>query len=787
MAKYNSKAHDCGLLRTDGSTKVGLTLLRDKDGVAWDEGDDETLAQAFYTGAPDFSYRPPQKEIRFIKSSWRAGFGLKYEDTSAPERYYSSINCDARFKGNIIAGPLGTTVTKPSTPSDPSITDGNLELWDDASNMTNWTETGSATLTRNGTNQREGTFCANFIGAAAGTVYQDIDSTNDFAGVEVVYTQYVWSDGANVGRIGISDGVTTTYSSYVANDQTWAQLTVTKTLSVATDKIRLILDWVGSGGFTARYDGAATFAVTTITVGASLAYADFNALHYKSFGAVLAKQNSGGTGYDLVATMPAAITDMEVFLESSGTEYLYLALGDATDLVRMTTGEVFTSSGNNEQAYFLTSTGSTLFGVKQAGGNKLRKTTAVDTWSDVTLVGHSYDNQTDLLTDAANTVIVCKEEMPYYIDGSSNDQPYLPEAATSRSSTSGKNSHRAFGKVYTQFGDQLLYEFDGTAGSATAVKTNISPSTFMTGLSDFSGKIQAITDDGTYLIVVLDNSTKIEVLMGQWEAVGGVIDFRWHPVAEITLTGCETATVSNHVKKRLWITSTASGDNVYYFPVTTKYGDIENDSDYKYQQSGEFIDSWLHGNLRGDDKAHYSIEATLGHPYDADIYFEVHYKKWEDTSFTDIGDLKGTSSDRTHTLFIPDDASSNHPVSPFFQVKFIPKTDDTAKSPKLESYDITGAWRPSKRKLISAIFVSDEEILLQDGRTGKDTIADTKAALDEANDATWPVTFYDIDGATITVNFLEMRPDVIEIEGVSSQKKRIKRIYRTLMQKITLS
>jgi len=209
----------------------------------------------------------------------------------------------------------------------------------------------------------------------------------------------------------------------------------------------------------------------------------------------------------------------------------------------------------------------------------------------------------------------------------------------------------------------------------------------------------------------MDNSTLVEVLAGRWETIDGSTDWRWHPIAQITLAGCESAFVCNVSKKRLYINSTSASNSQYYIPLTTKYGDIANDTNYTYQTDGDFIETWEHGNLKGDNKAHYSITATLGHSHDAAIYFEVHYKKWGDADFTDIGDLVGTSSDRTHTLYIPDDSSSNHPVSKFLQVKFVPKLDSPyTTSPILESYYITGAWRPTKRPMIACTIESDEKV-----------------------------------------------------------------------------
>ena len=418
-----------------------------------------------------------------------------------------------------------------------------------------------------------------------------------------------------------------------------------------------------------------------------------------------------------------------------------------------------------EAAYFFTAAPSNTYVVKEAGGNKLRKGTAVDTYTDVTFVGHSYEKHTDLLMDGANTVIVCKEDIAYYIDGSDNDQDYLPEMRTSKSSTSGKNSLFAHGRVYIQCGDQTLWEHDGTAGTSTALKTNISPSLYMTELSDFSGKILGIAADDRYLIVILDNGSDIQILAGQWETIG-TTDFRWHTLCKIISMGCATAIVSNHVKKRLWITSTAAGNSVYYVPFTTKYGDIVNDSDYKYQTGGYLVTPWIHGNLKGDEKAWIKLRATMGHTFNSGRYFNINYKLWGDSSY-DATTIKmdGESGNMVETNFI--DVSAK-PTSPFIQFKITGITGTNTISPILERLEVFGIWRPTKRWIIECVVLCQTNPQFKNMGHDKITAKEIKEVLDEMADAKWPVTFNDLYGTEITVNVL---PDGIKYTPMKLYKK----------------
>ena len=772
---YKKADFDIGVTRTNG-TSVGLMLVRDRNNrPIYSEFSESILAPQRFDGAPDISFQPPDRDVPIILDDLRQGYGQRIYDSDLPKKYEHTINGDGRFLEGFMLGPAQGTITKPSTPSNPTITDGGLELWDSNSVLTNWTfveDTVTCDLFQKTTSPNEGTYYAiiwSSGGSGTGHFYQDVSSASDYAGLEVTYTKYVKVSAVNLYRIGINDGVTTTYSNYHTGGGAWEQLTVTKTLSIASTRLRIIDAKSGSADYSsandAGFDGAATLTVTAITVGVQTAHAEFNDNLYQSFGRILAKLNS--TTFDFVAYMPATITDMHV-MNWSGTDYLYIAQGDSDDLIYMTTAEVFTSSASNERAYFFTGSPAILYGVKQAGGNKVRKATAVDTWADVTLVGNGYENHTDLLIAPDNNIIIGKENIPYYSDGTTDDQnPLMAHFKSLTSSTTCKNSLQAFGATYIQGGDQTLYEYKGTTGSATASQINISPANFMSGLSDFSGKIQALAADDVYLYAILNNSTKIEVMVGQYETVGGVTAWRWHgSLAEITLTGCEVAYVSNVTKKRLYICSTAAGEDMHYLPVTTKYGDITSDADYTFKTGGYLVLPWLHGNLKGDDKAWIKLRATMGHSFDADIYFNINYKLWGDSAY-DATTIKmdGSASSMVETNFI--DVSAK-PVSPFMRLKITGVTDDTAKTPILERLEVFAIWRPTKRYIIKCVVLCDDSPMLKNIGHDKTTAAEIKEVLDEMAGTAWPVTMDDLYGTSITVNVL---PDGIKYVPMQMYQK----------------
>ena len=139
------------------------------------------------------------------------------------------------------------------------------------------------------------------------------------------------------------------------------------------------------------------------------------------------------------------------------------------------------------------------------------------------------------------------------------------------------------------------------------------------------------------------------------------------------------------------------------------------------------------------------------------------------------------------TRYIPVDASSNNPVSPFADFKIVPVTDDPSITPILERIDIRAIWRPIKRWIIACSVRCEDAILLVDGQPSKDIGENIKAVIEEAATAKWPVTFYDIDGNTVYVNFLQPVSSIVTKDWLEGNKRHIERVYNLLLQRVTLS
>lgn len=773
MSTYVKTKHDIGLLRSDGSTTVGLRLARDKNGdPIYRAYDDEYLAQQLFTGTPGYGNLPPEKEIAMRQDDWRSGFGQEYYDAADPKRYFSSIGMDMRYKGMAVAGPISTSLTVPapqwSSPTghvDPDVAwAAEAQGYDE--NVGSVTSATPAALSWS--SYLELTIASTAVHGVRYYVHANTDPEITQVDVDLYYGS-AWHD---LYEGAFSEGV-------------WIVKYTTASRTVTAMRIRFYNSdgAVQKGVSLAEVD---FLAATGGTAAYPVVFEEFNDKLYAGAGKWLLKLSSAGDEWLALTPDPATagfdanITDLQPFTDDN----LYIAIGTANDYWEMTTAEVFTENTLAVKTFQfferVDAAAPTMWG--NDGGNTIRSNTdpsngGANPWSAQTTVDSSYHNITDL-TSKSGALYIPKEDMPYYLNSAGAVQNDLaPELKSSTASTSGKNTFLWKNKLYIPFGTQGLLETDGTTN------TFLNPASYCTNLSDFVGRVMAVSGDEEWLFVAVDNSTEIEILAGREETIDGTTGWIWHPIHELTLTGCETLFVSSVYQKRLWIASTSTSDSSYYIPLPTGYGDLENDANRSFKTDTYKITPWLHGNFKADTKAFIKIIAELGHSYDVDIYFECHYQVLGDTTWTDAGDLKGSATDRTATLFIPADASSNNPSSEMIRFKFVVKTDDVQKTPILLGYDCRAILYPTNRRIIECEVLCDDVITLKDGVIEKGQAANIKASLEEARNATWPRTFYEIGESTIYVKFLPLQTAVTKKE----KSRGLERHYLLRLQEVALS
>lgn len=792
---YNSKQHDMGITDPSTADVVGMMLLKvssldaKHEVPAWAEYDDQYLATQFFTSQPSYVNTPPERRLAQLRTNWRDSFGKETYSDDEPSRYFASYGMDLSNDGMAVAGPISTAVTLPTITA---TNEANLdwETWTNSTTPGTWTEdqaltqsatahggSSSATITTTGatwaivahqhitwnTEYRSRTFHLRGWGR----------SSKNYAGADYAV------------KFAIYDGQTRTYSGVCGNTaaNTWSQSTwASKTLASNASELTIEVYVKDNGeGWAYLWDDM-EFVDPTVGTIPAYGHADFNGSMYFAYGNNLCMMNSSGV-VSYVASLPATITCLEPFTDSK----LYIALGYSYAYWEMTTGGVFTINTLSANAfkYFKCVRGATpiMWGNDSDYTIKYNSDPSdggTHAWSAATTTGSS-DHDITGLYDHNGALYIGWTQYPLYLNSSSavqNDK--APELAAITSSTSGKNADIWQDKWYYPAGAQALLEI-GTAN------TYRNPSSYCTNLSDFIGTVQAVTHDESWLFVILDNSTKVEILKGGNVLVDGTSTWVWHPFHELTLAGCETAWVSSVYQKRLWISSTANSI-LYYIPLPTGYGAVTSDANRTFLTGTYFEDSYIHYNFQTDYKTYYKITVVLGHDYDANIYFNVYYKKLGDSGYTLIGAFKGTSTNRAPSAYVPVDGSGYNPISPMMKFKFEAVTNDTQKTPILLSYTPEALLYPPTGKIFTAKIRTGKSVANKIGVIEPNVDLLIQTALDNARTATYPVTINDLEGTSRTVKFLPLPSDIQRRVPLTEQDNEvIEWVYNVMMQEVVVS
>ncbi len=744
----DGKRYDCSFLDADGH-EVGLLLTRNKDGALnYLETTDTALASQYASGEVGYTNFEPEKKVRVGQSDWTQGFGAEFYDEEKPKRYYYSIGADARFKNRVILGPKVTNIAL--TDYSFTFTDGGLEVWTDASTLTNWTNS-TATVAREATIIYAGTYSAKLSGTTDGYVYQDPAWNNKYRGTQVTVTAYIYNTtvGNARGQILITDDAGTTTTSSTGSGA-WAQFTCTRTIGAAATYFRVALkyDYIGTGSAAVYFDKV---EVGSPIFGQVRAWAEFDDNLYMGYGDILVKLNATGDGWTFIKSFAGAlIMDLEPFEDN-------LYIGFLTPL-----GSVYYYMDTSEAC-----TASTLAGVKGQGtffcaiGDTLKKTvynttvyqyvysatdpTNTGDWDTGTVVGGSMDFFTSKPVEQGGLPILPRTDMPYYIDDVGTAQHLLPALSALRQNTAGRGTINWQGNIYYPLG-ALLYEH-----SADGTVTDISPSEYIQNDAEFEGHVVALSGDAQYLYAVIGNSTYIEILAGRWETIDGRTDWVWHSLQQITMTGTTAyllypivCHVSSIYKNRLYVSSTVASEGVNWVPLTDQYGNIQGDTDYLYLTGGYIVTPYLYCNARDDKKAWVKITLVM-EDTTANIYWRAYYQKLGDTTWTEINDVLKFKTSPTTTAYIPVDLTNASPQSTMMRFKFEGVTNTTATSPVLLGYDVRGVWYPPQETIIQIqAKCSDRDILHGGGHEESQSSASISTAISElANPSTaYPRAFY---------------------------------------------
>lgn len=145
------------------------------------------------------------------------------------------------------------------------VADPTFLIWaaGDSAVPSHYSATGSPTISRIGTgladtNRKVGKYALKLVaGGTVGTVEQQLLTTSSyddwFDGWQFALGCWVMASAGSAGRIGINDGVATTYSSYHSGGGAWEWLTVGRTVDAAATLAKVVMECAASQ--TVRYSG----------------------------------------------------------------------------------------------------------------------------------------------------------------------------------------------------------------------------------------------------------------------------------------------------------------------------------------------------------------------------------------------------------------------------------------------------------------------------------------------------------------------------------------------------
>ncbi len=577
---------------------------------------------------------------------------------------------------------------------------------------------------------------------------------------------------------------------------------------VGSGSAKIVYDGSGANGDIIAYENFAAASALDLQhfTGISLWIKADVAVAAADLAIVLATA-AGGIGAEEVIQMPA--------LTAGVWTRVYTRIADATDLMGiisvgleynanektntihlddikaessyyyMDTGETLTQSTLNVAKYdsfakFFALNNVTMW--KSLPPNRIYSSTdpsnaAAANWSAATVVDSAANEITALLSQK-NSVYITKEDRPFYLTAAGAVTVLTEETRHIASSTGGKNSISWRGGLYMPYGGASLLEFDSDSAFNW-----IDPSLYCNDLPAFDGQIQAVAGDDQWLYIIVDNGGSVEIIAGRLETVNGITSWAWHPYKSQTLTGCEYAFVSSKTQKRLYISSTDSSENIYYLPLPATYGNIASDANKAFSTGGYFETPWHHLNFKGDSKGFIRVILTMGST-SSTVYYTVEYQLRGSANWTEINATAKFKTSPVTVGYIPvDDASAANPVSTMIRFRITGVTGSMASTPILYSYDIRAILYPTNRQITECEIICDDKIVLKDGKIETGQAATIKEALEEARNATWPVTFYELGGGTIYVKFLPLQMKVTKAE----KGRGFERHYLLRLQEVALS
>jgi hypothetical protein len=769
------------------TVEIPFMLARDKYGkLIYEETMAKPLTALQNSGLSEDALNPDLNYAVGYQYSWIGGFGEYFYSPERPRRYLSSYGMDLSVEGAARLGPKWNSLAWPTSTAI-TLTDGALEDWATAQNLTSWTETtlGTSYCDRMtaAPAPHGGTYHAFLNGQDLATAYvqiaQSVSWSNDYRNHYVTASCYAYATNG-LCTISIYDGVGTT-STTMSAGAAWTAQTVTRQLASNATELTISIKALYNDANPGRaYIDDVALAYATNTT-ADTHYAEYGGYQYKSKGKYLYKTDSATapTAWTFVYEFSVDITDL-YSAQVLGTSYLFICLGgsNATQSYNGTTFAVL--GGDYDDGSYITSVGGAATDTywKAETPNILRSNTFSTglnkNWSTATYIGGTDNDVTDLLT-LGSTLYIIKEDGIYTILSDGTIDYVAPDLKDFRCDGAGKNSCVKDGKVYVPMGTALI-EYDPDAGtwqnispSATVSQTNASQSneTLMyAAQEDFDGKIFAVTSLGNYLYCLQDNGTTNNLFKGINANIDGHTGWAWHPIAVTTMGDCTSLAASN-LSGADWIWAGQGTGNPGYYDTT------------HYASTGYFVTPWFTGGVRHIQKSIYDVVCALTNVSAAHYYGTVYFQFYGDADWN-------ATTLALNTTTVTGEISNYMPTNSYgraVRFKILFQTDDADYSPKLNYIKANGKIRNTEIPVIQCSVVASDNGLLRTGVRDGIKAARKKTALDNAVASNWPVTFYNPIGTAMTIDMISRTQTGLTLNYQNAPSY----TFDLVMQKVTVS
>ncbi len=736
MGKTNF-SHELAI--SDGTNEIGLTLLKKKGIPQYFETFDYAQAAQFFNDpARSYTRFEATRRITLAQQDYTNGFGKEY--SGGVSRYHTGVNIDARFTGEVRAGPLATSVTIPIVTTI-------------ADSITNPTV------------------------SAGQTTDQDLTWDDEYQGRVFYFTSKATS-GGSASKIAINDGVGTTTSGNIDNGET---VTISRKLDASATRLRL--QFLADAGAQTIFSNS---ALGQPVAGAISDQVDFNSKRYASYGNILMKLDADGDEYTYIYSFETTITDLQPATLAE-TDYLLILLGWSNDNWQMVAAETFTESDlTNAEIKYITEadgTATTTWYASNTNSTIMRTVNPLNggtNWANSNVIGEDAYDIVSIVTFQGLPYIKKSNGKVFYLDSSNNIIVLIDGVSKADGTDTAQMFVWREEALIIPYGDQGLFHYDGTT------LTHIAPALFMNNATDFSGNIQAVAGDDMCLYIVMDDGADVQVMSSKIGA--SVADWGWHTLSTQTITGCASAGISSVYKKRMWVGSTTGAENFRYIPVTTKYGDIANDSDYTYQTGGSIETSFQTVDLPEDTKAWLKLTVRMSGT-SSTKYWRAYYQLLGG-SFVEIN---STPKFKTSPQTEADISTGSSPItSTMMKLKFEPVTNNTAVSPVLLGWKLEALWYPDEHKLIACTVLVDKLIPNTLGMRDPTTTATIISALDNINASSWrafyPPYFKEGDSAIYVKKLpIDRGLELIQLDKGNAKEGEAAYVYHLLLEKIDVS